>query len=127
MHMRTLRLGATGLAAGLLMAGAAWAHHGWSWAEGEQTKLSGTIQEISFAPPHPSLVVKADSGVWQIDLANPSQTQRAGFVPGSAKVGDAITILGNRNQDRNQKHMKAVRITVSGKTYDLYPERIKDN
>lgn len=114
-------------AASLLVAGSAFAHHGWSWAEGEQTKLQGTIQEISFAPPHPSLVVKTDSGAWNIDLANPTQTQRSGFVPGSAKVGDSISILGNRAQDKNQKLMKAVRITVAGKTYDLYPERIKDN
>lgn len=116
-----------GIALSFAASGSALAHHGWSWAEGEQTRLQGTIQEISFAPPHPSLVVKTDSGLWNIDLANPGQTQRSGFIPGSAKVGDSISILGNRAQDKTQKLMKAVRITVAGKTYDLYPERIKDN
>ncbi|WEZ84084.1 DUF6152 family protein [Rhizobium sp. 32-5/1] len=104
------------------------AHHGWSWAEGEQTELTGTIKAISFAPPHPSLEVTAADGTdWQIDLSNPRQTERSGFAPGSANVGDAITVLGNRSLDENEKLMKAVRITVNGKAFDMYPDRIKTN
>ena len=80
------------------------------------------------APPHPSLQVTAGDGVlWQIDLANPNQTERSGFTATSAKPGDAIVVLGNRHQDKTKMMMKAVRITVAGKTYDLYPERIKTN
>ena len=45
----------------------------------------------------------------------------------TAKAGDAIVVLGNRAKDKNQLWMKAVRITVASKTYDLYPERIKTN
>lgn len=102
------------------------AHHGWSWAEEAQTTLEGTIQEISMAPPHPSLRIRDAQGAsWQIDLGNPNQTARSGFTGESAKVGDAITILGNRNKDASKKHMKAVRITVGGKQYDMYPERIR--
>ena len=80
------------------------------------------------APPHPSLqVTAADGKEWLIDLANPNQTERAGFTAASAKPGDAIVVLGNRSKDKSQLWMKAVRITVAGKTYDLYPERIKTN
>ena len=80
------------------------------------------------APPHPSLQVTATDGKqWLIDLANPNQTERAGFTAASAKPGDAIVVLGNRSKDKAQLWMKAVRITVAGKTYDLYPERIKTN
>ena len=108
--------------------GAALAHHGWSWAEGEQTELEGTIAEISMAPPHPSLKVEASDGVvWQVDLGNPRNTERSGFVEGSAKVGDPIVVLGNRSLDKDEKLMKAVRITVAGKTFDIYPERIETN
>ena len=90
----------------LLAAAAAQAHHGWSWAEGEQMTLQGQIARISMAPPHPVLTVQAaDGGRWQVDLGNPSQTQRSGFAA---------------------LHMKAVRITVGGKNYDMYPERIQD-
>ena len=31
------------------------AHHGWDWAQAEQTEMKGTIQKVSMAPPHPSL------------------------------------------------------------------------
>jgi hypothetical protein len=104
------------------------AHHGWNWAEDQQSELKGTVKSVSMAPPHPSLQVMASDGKqWLIDLANPNQTQRAGFTAESAKPGDAITVLGNRSKDKNQLWMKAVRITVAGKTFDLYPERIKTN
>ena len=115
-------------AVSLTAAGAALAHHGWSWAEGEQTELEGTITDISMAPPHPSLKVEASDGVvWQVDLGNPRNTERSGFVEGSAKVGDPIVVLGNRSLDKDEKLMKAVRITVAGKAFDIYPERIETN
>jgi len=114
-----------GFCASALLATAAAAHHGWSWAEGELSELTGTIQEISFAPPHPSLVVDIDGEVWQVDLGNPNRTQRSGFVQGSAEAGDEVTILGNRSLDENENLIKAVRITIDGKNFDMYPERIE--
>ncbi len=104
------------------------AHHGWSWAEDAQSELKGTIRSISMAPPHPSLqVVAADGVLWQIDLGNPNQTERSGFTATSAKPGDAIVILGNRHKDKTKMQMKAVRLTIAGKNYDMYPERIRTN
>lgn len=119
-----------GLAAGSLIAMAAvpaLAHHGWSWAEEKQTTLEGKILSVSMAPPHPQLQVVADDGSrWQIDLANPSQTERSGFTAKSANAGDRVTVLGNRNKEPGKRHMKAVRITIDGHNYDLYPERLAD-
>jgi len=107
---------------------AALAHHGWSWAEGEKTTLQGTIKTISMAPPHPMLhVTAADGKVWQVDLGNPNQTANSGFTGNTAKPGDAITVLGNRSQEPGKAHMKAVRITIADKNYDMYPERIGTN
>ena len=101
------------------------AHHGWDWAQAEQTEMKGTIQKVSMAPPHPSLQVKAADGVvWQVDLSNPGQTERSGFTGTSAKPGDSIVVLGNKHKDKSKRVMKAVRITVGGKNYDMYPERI---
>ena len=73
---------------------------------------------------------RVELGIQQLDqrrveLGNPRQTERSGFVEGSAKAGDAIVVLGNRSLDPSEKRMKAVRITVAGKTYDIYPERIR--
>ena len=102
------------------------AHHGWSWAEDQQMELKGTIQKISMAPPHPSLMVAAGDGVvWFVELGNPNLTARSGFTAKTAKPGDAIVILGNRHRDKTKAHMKAVRITIAGRNYDMYPERIR--
>jgi Family of unknown function (DUF6152) len=101
------------------------AHHGWDWAQAEQTEMKGTVQKVSMAPPHPSLQVKAADGVvWQVDLSNPGQTERSGFTGTSAKPDDSIVILGNKHKDKSKRVMKAVRITIGGKNYDMYPERI---
>jgi hypothetical protein len=118
------------LAAAVFLAAAATAasaHHGWSWAEADQIELTGTIRSISFAPPHPTLEVEAEDGLWRVELGNPNQTQRSGFVEGEAEVGDTIRALGNRSMDPDEKRMKAVRITVGDKTYDIYPDRIQSN
>lgn len=123
---RALRLLLGGALAAL--APPAWAHHGWSWAEETQTELKGTLESISMAPPHPSLQMVAADGVrWQIDLGNPNQTARSGFTATSAKPGDAIVVLGNRHQDKTRMLLKAVRVTIAGKNYDMYPERIRTN
>jgi hypothetical protein len=116
------------VAVGAAVARPALAHHGWTWAEDEQSTLTGTVVSISMAPPHPQLQVKAGDGVvWLVDLGNPGQTERSGFTATSSKAGDAIVVLGNRDKDKTKMHMKAVRITVAGKNYDMYPERIRTN
>lgn len=128
-HIPTSRRGlllllAAGAAASL--APPADAHHGWSWAVDEQSELQGAIVSISMAPPHPTLQVRAADGVvWQVELGNPSLTERSGFTGTTARIGDAVTVLGNRHKDKSRMHMKAVRITVAGKNFDMYPERIK--
>lgn len=113
------------VAGALTFATAALAHHGWEWAEEKHSTLEGTIREVYVGPPHPSLKVEtASDGLWTVDLANPSQTQRSGFVEGSARPGNKILILGNRSAKPDQKLMKAVKITVEGKDFVLYPERM---
>jgi hypothetical protein len=114
------------VAAVSLTVSAGWAHHGWSWAVDEQSTLEGTIKDVSMAPPHPSLhVTDAGGAVWFVEHSNPSQTNRAGFTAASAKPGDIVIVLGNRDKDASKNHMKAVRVTIGGETYDLYPQRIR--
>lgn len=103
------------------------AHHGWSWAEGEQMELKGTVKSVSMAPPHPMIIVTSDGADWQVDLGNPNQTKRSGFTGDTTKAGDTIVAIGNRHLDKSKTHMKAVRVTIGGKNYDMYPERIRTN
>ena len=124
-HARTLL--SAGLAAAF-MATAALAHHGWSWAEADQIELTGTVKKVVIAPPHPTIDLTATDGVdWHIELGNPRQTERSGFNAESAKPGDTITVLGNRSQDPDEKRLKAVKVTVGEKAYEIYPDRIKRN
>lgn len=121
---RVLLLASALAGASVTLAAPSFAHHGWSWAEAEETTLQATITAISLAPPHPELTVTdAEGREWVIELGNPGRTTRAGFVEGTAQVGDTVTILGNRALD-GQPLMKAVRITLNGTNYDFYPERI---
>ncbi|CAN7463162.1 DUF6152 family protein [Rhizobium sp. LjRoot254] len=114
----------TGIVAAF-MATAALAHHGWSWAEADQIELTGTVKTVVIAPPHPTIDLTATDGVdWHIELGNPGNTARSGFNEQSTKPGDTITVLGNRSLDPNEKRLKAVRVTVGEKVYDIYPERI---
>lgn len=120
MQRRTFLAGAATLAAP-----AAHAHHGWGWAEGEQTTLTGTIRQVTIAPPHPTLQVQgSDGAMWTVELGNPTQTSRAGFVDGVARPGDQITALGNRSLNQGERRLKAVRVTVNDRRFDIYPERI---
>lgn len=122
MHRRAF-LGGTAMA---LLAKGAVAHHGWSWAEAEQIELNGTIRDVTIAPPHPTLRVETpNDGVWTVELGNPSQTRRAGFVEGVARPGDRVVALGNRSTNPGERRMKAVRITVGERQFDIYPDRIR--
>lgn len=118
-----------GLVFGFVMAGivttGVLAHHGWTWTESKQTQLTGKILKIYIGAPHPQLQVETtNEGQWTVDFGNPQQTRNAGFVEGSAKVGDTVVILGNRSSRPGEKLMKAVRATINGRNFDFYPERL---
>src|SRR5688572_8853298 len=112
-------------ALGLAAPAAALAHHGWSWTEDEETRLSGTIEAISLGNPHAQLSLRNEAGLWRVDLAPPAATARAGFVEGAAKAGDEAVVTGHRSRDPQERAFKAETITVNGKTYDVYPSREK--
>lgn len=118
------RIAAAAVAAAFLAGGTALAHHGWAWTAGEKTTLEGVIRDIYLGQPHAALKVEAADGLWAVDLAPPAATARAGFVQGAANVGDKVTVLGNRAKDVNDKRMKAVRITVNNRNFDVYPDRV---
>ena len=114
------------VAAALALPAAALAHHGWGWTEEEESRLSGTIEQISFGNPHMHLRVKTAQGAsWEVDLSPPIVAQRSGFGPAAAKAGDKVALTGHRARDRDVRGFKAETITVGGKTYDVYPQREK--
>ena len=122
MHEVSLRLLAIAAAIGLPAAAAA--HHGWGWTQTEESRLSGTIESISFGNPHMHLKVRNDQGTWGVDLSPPIVAQGSGFGPGVAKAGDRVVVTGHRARDSGTLGFKGETITVNGKTYDVYPGRV---
>jgi hypothetical protein len=128
LQRRIGRRSATILAAAAVLGapGGGATHHGWSWAEDGQIELRGTVREVYIGQPHPTLRVETpDDGVWVVELANPRQTARAGFSAASARAGDPVVAYGPRSAARGERRMKAVRVRVGDRTYDLYPARIR--
>lgn len=111
--------------AALALPAAALAHHGWGWTENEESRLSGTIESISFGNPHMHIKLKASKGVWAVDLSPPIVAERSGFGPGAAKAGDTVILTGHRARDHEVLAFKAETVTVNGRTYDVYPQRPK--
>ena len=102
------------------------AHHGWGGQERAQMDISGTVLTAAqINGPHGSMQVEDQNGqVWDITLASGSRARRADLVDNVFPVGAEVTVRGNRNSDMNRYELKSVRVTMDGKNFDLYPERL---
>ncbi len=106
--------------------GLAVAHHGWGWTQNQESRLSGTIQSISFGNPHMHLqLLDSDGSMWEVDLAPPIVASRSGFGSEHASAGDTAIITGHRARDMDVLGFKGETITVRGRTFDVYPQREK--
>ena len=99
------------------------AHHGWSWTEDGMFELRGIITDIYFGNPHPTLDVDVEGELegrsWHA-FGHHAHGVHRGHREGRRRV----TALGNRSREETERRMKAVRITVNGKSYDVYPSRV---
>ena len=98
-------------------------HHGWLWAEDENFELSGIVRAAKLGNPHGLLTVESSGEHWTVEVGQPWRNERAGLTDDKLKPGVELTASGHRASDRSQRLMKAERITIAGKLYDLYPER----
>jgi hypothetical protein len=100
------------------------AHHGWGGNVDQVSDLTGVVEQgVSLAGPHATMKLRVDDKVWDITLAPPAATQRAGLKEGTIPVGATVTVRGNRNRDPKRLEMKCVRVTWNGKNFDVYPDR----
>jgi hypothetical protein len=68
--------------------------------------------------------IKAEDGkVWDITLAPPARTERAGLKANTIPVGAKVTVHGHRNRDAQRLEVKTERVSWNGKTFDVYPDR----
>jgi hypothetical protein len=100
------------------------AHHGWGGNVDETSDLTGVVvTSVSLAGPHATMKIRVGDQVWDMTLAPPAATERAGLKEGMIPVGAMVTVHGNRNRDPKRFEMKCTRVTWNGKTYDVYPGR----
>jgi hypothetical protein len=101
-----------------------WAHHGWAGNSDEEFELTGTVQSpVSLAGPHATMKLLAEGKVWDLTLAPPARTERAGLKESTIPVGATVTIHGHRNKDANRFEVKTERVVWNGHTYNVYPDR----
>ena len=101
------------------------AHHGWGGYLDTEFEISGTVaMPVSLAGPHATMTIKgADGHDWLLTLAPPPRTSAAGLKDGMLAVGVKVTAHGHRHRDNNRYEVKTERLTVDGKTYNVYPDR----
>lgn len=127
MQLRTVVCLGVGILGVSLAAVPSVAHHGWGGQVAtEQIKLTGKVKApVNLAGAHATMQIDVDGKVWEITLAPPARTQGAGLTAETLKVGQEVTIQGNRNSDPEKLEVKTVRVTADGKNYDVYPDRIQ--
>ena len=116
-------LAATGLAVLALSGGAALAHHGWSWTSGGNIELIGIVRKARLGMPHGVLTVDAEGEMWTVEVGQPWRNARAGLTDADLAPGTELTIIGEPAADPSERKLKAERIMIAGKLYDLYPGR----
>jgi Family of unknown function (DUF6152) len=103
----------------------AFAHHGWGGNLDEEFEITGTVVTgVSLAGPHATMQIRASDGqVWDLTLAPPARTERAGLKEGVIPVGATVKIHGHRNRDPKRFEIKTERVTWNGRTFNVYPDR----
>ena len=104
-------------------AGAASAHHGWRWTADGNFEVTGIINKATLGNPHGVLVLDVDGEEWLAEVGQPWRNERAGLTDDMMAPGKEITISGQRSADAGERRVKAERVIIAGKTYNLYPDR----
>ena len=100
------------------------AHHGWGGYLDQTTDISGTVESpVSMAGPHATLKIRAEGQVWDVVLAPPARTERAGLKEDMIPVGAQVTVHGNRHRDPKRFEIKTTRLTWNGRVFNVYPDR----
>ena len=100
------------------------AHHGWGGYSDKEFEITGTLESpVSLAGPHAGMKMRVDGKVWDVTLAPPARTERAGLKEGLIPVGATVTAHGHRHQDPKRLEIKTERVTWNGKVYAVYPDR----
>ena len=111
------------LAVGMLLAQGALAHHGWGWASDEEFQITGSITNVRLGNPHGEVTLNVKGEDWVVEVGQPWRNERAGLTPALLNAGRLITVHGHRSAKERERLVKAERVVIDGKSYNLYPDR----
>lgn len=98
---------------------AAVAHHGWgSYDASKPVTVEGPILTSTFENPHATIAVKGADKIWTVTLAPTSRMEARGAGAAVVAVGKTVSVYGYPSTVE-MNEMRAERITVDGKTYEL--------
>ncbi len=99
--------------------GAALSHHGWgSYDASKPVTVEGSILTSTFENPHATIAIKAPDKIWTVTLAPTSRMIARGAAAEVVAVGKMVSAYGYPSTVE-MNEMRAERITVDGKTYEL--------
>jgi hypothetical protein len=108
-----------GFATLALLASAALAHHGWgSYDATKPVTITGPIVTSKFENPHATIAVRSDDKTWTVTLAPTSRMASRGATIDVVAVGKTVAAYGYPSTVEKDE-MRAERITVDGKTYEM--------
>ena len=126
MHARFRTIGYAAilvLAASLWPAAGVMAHHGWGWATDEEFEIAGRITGVRLGNPHGEVDIDVDGERWVVEVGQPWRNARAGLTEDLLQVGRIMTVHGHRSANPGERLVKAERVLIDGRDYDLYPDR----
>lgn len=107
-----------GTAAAFAVAGAAFAHHGWSSYTTDLVTVEATVKTASWGNPHGALTVDRAGKTWSVVLAPVSRMESRGLAEADVKPGARVKLEGYVAKDGSPE-MRIERITAGGKTVEL--------
>jgi hypothetical protein len=103
----------------LAVAAPAAAHHGWgSYDAAHPVTVTGPILTSKYENPHATLTVRGNDKVWTVVLAPTSRMSSRGALMPVVAVGKTVSAYGYPSTVEKDE-MRAERITVDGKTYEM--------
>lgn len=100
------------------------AHHGWRWTKDGKFEITGVVQSARLGNPHGIVKLNVEGKIWTVEVGQPWRNRRAGLTNAHFAKGMELTIIGSRSAKESELVVKAERIRIKGRNYDLYPDRL---
>jgi hypothetical protein len=111
------------LVVGVVGSQALMAHHGWGWATDEEFEITGEIVAVRLGNPHGEVTLSVENETWVVEVGQPWRNERAGLTEDLLQTGRVITVHGHRSARQQERLVKAERLVIDGRDYNLYPDR----